>query len=65
MSERLNAYAKPSPRGGITVDVEGMSLDLIMVMKAGGTLKEDFIRDLSKMWDECKVSIEIPKGHKQ
>jgi hypothetical protein len=34
--ERINAYTKPAPGGGVTVDVEGMLVDLITVLKASG-----------------------------
>lgn len=65
MSAGISGYSRPSQDGGVTIDVESMMLDLIMVIKAGGIPKAEFINEFSKMFDECHVEINIPKEHKQ
>jgi hypothetical protein len=62
--ERLNAYTTATPDGGVTVDVEGMLVDLITVLKASGHAKADFLRLADSTWDEVEVSIRIPNSAK-
>jgi hypothetical protein len=60
----INAYSRPAPDGGITVDVERMCLDLITVMKASGATKEIFLDMVARMFDEVRVDVRIPKRAK-
>jgi hypothetical protein len=63
--EGINAYSRPAPDGkGVTVDVERMCLDLITVMKASGATKEIFLDMVSRMFDEVRVDVRIPKRAK-
>ncbi len=64
MSDRINAYCRPGPTGGVTIDVEGMAIDLIMACKAGGIPKDAFLRQLAETWDQVKVEIAIPPSAK-
>lgn len=64
-SNRLNAYAIPSPSGAgaggsVQVDVKGMMIDLVTVFKAGGyTLKD--LKDLAiRCWKEVHVEVHTP-----
>jgi hypothetical protein len=44
--ERLNAYTRAGPDGqGTTVDVEGMQVDLVTVLKAGIGRERDAVLD--------------------
>lgn len=61
--ERINAYTRPT-QDGVTVDVEGMLVDLVTVMKAGGHSKEQFLALAAQVFDDVQVDIRIPKGHK-
>ena len=60
--ERINAYCKPSPDGGVTVDIEGMMVDMITIVKAGGINKKAFLDKASKTFDEVEVKVEISKN---
>ncbi len=60
----INAYSRPSPDGGITVDVESMLVDLITVMKASGATKEIFLDMVAKTFEEVRVDVRIPKRAK-
>jgi hypothetical protein len=64
--ERINAYttATPGGRGGVSVDVEGMLVDLITVLKASGYPKPEFLRMADSTWDAVAVSIRIPTAAK-
>jgi hypothetical protein len=62
--EGINAYSRPSPDGGITVDVERMAVDLITVMKASGATKELFLDMIGRTFDEVSVNVRIPKRAK-
>jgi hypothetical protein len=63
--ERLNAYTRPAADGkGITVDVEGMLVDLITVLKASGCAKDEFLAMAGGVFDEVTVNIRIPPASK-
>ncbi len=62
--EGINAYSRPSPDGGIIIDVEAMCVDLITVAKASGATKEEFLEFVAKTFDEVRVDIRIPKRAK-
>ena len=61
----IKGYSKPTPDGGISVDVEGMLVDAITILKATGHPKEACVADFGKLWDEVKVSIDTSKVRKQ
>jgi hypothetical protein len=53
---RLNAYATPADSGGVDLDVEGLAIDLIVALKAGGSCpRAEFLRKLTELWDEIEV----------
>lgn len=63
--ERLNAYSKPTPDGGVSVDAEGMMVDLVTVAKAAGCpSKAEFLEFAGEIWDKVKVQIKIPNDQK-
>lgn len=62
--ERIKAYSTPSPDGGVTVDIEGMLVDLITIVKAGGITKKIFLDQTSKTFDEVEVMVTIPDKNK-
>jgi hypothetical protein len=64
MMEGINAYSRPSPDGGVTVDVERMTVDLITVLKAGGFTKEATLEFVGKIFDEVTVTVRIPASAK-
>lgn len=62
---RLQAYTRPAPNGkDVVVDVEGITIDLITVLKATGMLKASFHDLIDQTWDAVEVSIEIPSSLK-
>lgn len=62
----LAGYSRPSADGhGVTIDVETMLVDLIMVLKASGAGKVDLISMVDDLWSKVEVSISVPKGSKQ
>ena len=63
--DRINAYITPSDDGGITVDVEGMTVDLVTIMKATGGNREAFLKFVGDIYDAVEVTITIPDEHKQ
>jgi hypothetical protein len=62
--EGINAYSRPSPDGGVTVDVERMAVDLITALKASGANKETFLEMVGQMFDDVIVNVRIPKRAK-
>jgi hypothetical protein len=60
----LKAYSTQTSDGGVTVDIERMAQDLIMVLKGMGHDKDRILKDLAKMWDDMTVNIEIPNNAK-
>lgn len=62
---RIQAYSTPNPDNkGVTVDVEGMMVDLVTICKAGGYTKEMFLAFAAGTFDEVRVEIKIPKANK-
>ena len=61
--KKFIAYTYDQPysfMGGMEIDVEGMLMDLLItVVKANGATKEEFIKFISKTFDEIKVDILI------
>jgi hypothetical protein len=62
--ERIKAYSTRLPGGGMTVDAPAMLVDLVMLMKAGGTTKEDALKGFALVWDETKVEVDYSKAKK-
>ena len=63
---RIDAYTKPSLDGkGVSIDVEGMAVDLITVMKANGLTRESFIEGMGQFWDAIEVQVTPPGGKMQ
>jgi len=60
----IKGYSRPSPHGGVTVDVETMLVDLITVHKAGGTTKEAFMKLCEWTWGEVSVNTSLPSNKK-
>jgi hypothetical protein len=60
---RINAYTTQK-QGGVSIDIEGMCLDIITILKSTGQNKEQFLKDFSKMWDDCTVLSVVPKSAK-
>ena len=57
--ERINAYTSKSECGGVSIDVEGMVVDLVTVMKASGNSKEYFLGFVSDIFDKVEISVDI------
>jgi len=63
--EGINAYSRPSPDGReVTVDVERMLVDLITVMKTGGSTKEQFLEWAAQTFDAVQVEVRVPPAAK-
>ena len=62
--ERLNAYSTRVP-GGTKVDVEGMAVDLVSVMKAFGCPRHEFLELMAQTWDSVEVAVDYSKVTKQ
>lgn len=63
---RLNAYSKPTADGeGLNVDIEGMLVDMVMILKASGCQRKEFIKMVEEVWAELIVEVKIPKNHLQ
>lgn len=60
---RFNAYARPTPQG-LSIDTEGMMVDLITFLKVGGMTKTEFLLEADHMWDEVEVELYIPNASK-
>jgi hypothetical protein len=61
----IQGYSRPTPEGGVNVDVEAMLADAITVFKAAGYPKDDCVNLFSKIWDEVKVSVDTSRVRKQ
>lgn len=62
---RISAYSRPSPDGkGVIVDVEGMLVDAIMIVKGTGGKKDEYLAHVARVWDEVDVQITLPKSGK-
>lgn len=57
---RINAYCREEAEGGLSVDAEGMLVDLVTVWKSGGRTREEFDEFVNSVYDEVHVSVEIP-----
>lgn len=64
MSAGINAYSRPGPNGGVVIDVEAMTVDLITVFKAGGHSLQELQTFITDTWPAVSVQISIPKGSK-
>lgn len=61
---RMQAYTTPEPNGDITIDCEGMAVDLVTALKIIKTDKAEFLHRLSVLWDEIEVIVKEPNaGH--
>lgn len=60
--ERLNAYSRKVQGGGISVDIEGMAVDLVTVCKAGGMSGHTFRDLMLELWTKVEVEVTIPKS---
>lgn len=56
----LNAYSRSDGKGGVIVDTQGMAVDLIMVLKAGGIPRHEFLANMAGTWDEVHVEVVPP-----
>jgi hypothetical protein len=63
---RLEAYAIPTKRGGIDLDVEGLAIDFVVALKVGGCSRAEFLDKITDLWDTIEVTLEPegPKGPK-
>jgi hypothetical protein len=61
---RANAYATPAADGGVNIDVEGMMVDLIAIVKTGGITRDMLLDKIREMWNEVQVEVTIPNEAK-
>jgi hypothetical protein len=62
--DRINAYTTRAPDGSTSVDIEGMMVDLITIVKVGGVPKADFLDFAAEVFDEVTVNVSIPQRQK-
>jgi hypothetical protein len=60
----IQGYSTPNADGGVTVDVEGMLVDAITVLKAGGCPEQEAKDMFAQIWRDCHIEISIPKRQK-
>lgn len=58
--QNIGKYSKPDPRGGVVIDLEQMAVDLVTVAKAGQIDREEFLRNLGRVYDTVQVKVERP-----
>lgn len=56
----IEHYSKPNKDGGVTVDVEAIALDLVMICKAGRRTREEVLQMVGQIYDEAKVTVRRP-----
>jgi hypothetical protein len=61
---RLQAYSTQTADGGVQLDLKGMAIDLIAMIKGEGHSKEMFLQMLGELWDDVTVEIDIPNKNK-
>ena len=60
MKERIKSYLKEVPEG-TEVNVEGMAIDLIGVLKFNGMTKDEFLSLLEDTWDNTEIVVTTDK----
>jgi len=60
----LAAYSRPSSSGGVSVDIEGMFVDAITVLKASGHTKAMAQELFDQVWSNVKVEINTTNDKK-
>ena len=58
MKERIKSYMKEVPEG-TEVNVEGMAIDLIGVLKFNGMTKDEFLSLLEDTWDRTEIVVSV------
>lgn len=54
----MNAYTSRNSTGGMSIDVEGMMVDLITIMKATGHTEQMLIDTVKELWPQVEVSVD-------
>lgn len=54
----MNAYTSRNSTGGMSIDVEGMMVDLITIMKATGHTEQMLIDMVKELWPQVEVSVD-------
>lgn len=57
--KNIAKYTRPD-KGGITVDIEQMAVDLVTVAKAAQIGREEFLHNLGRVYDSVEVKVTRP-----
>jgi hypothetical protein len=58
--ERADAYVTKDSEGGLTWDLEGMTVDIMILIKLAKIPREEVHRKMDELYDEVQADINFP-----